>query len=264
MHPCLAPVVDELSPLGLGELEAAAALLDRIDNKYVVSAESLAAVLSRLDATHRVLEIDGRREFAYRSTYFDTASLSTFRHHVQQRRRRYKVRAREYVDAGLCSFEVKLKGARGRTVKHRMTYDPALDHMTAEAVSFLAASVQREYGQAPSEAMQPTLTMRFDRITLVAAELGERLTIDMGLSFRGPAGEVGHMLPGFAIVESKSASGRASIDGLLRRAGIRPERACSKYCLGIGLLRPEERVNAFRPLLRRHFDAEPDAPQPPI
>lgn len=206
-----------------------------------------------------MLEIDGRREFAYRSTYFDTASLTTFRHHLQQRRRRYKVRAREYVDSGLCSFEVKHKGARGRTVKRRMSYDPGLDHMTEEAMSFLAESVLREYDHAPPEAMLPTLTMRFDRITLVAVALGERVTVDMGLSFRGPGGAVGSMAPGCAIVESKSAAGRASIDRLLRRAGIRSEPACSKYCLGIGLLRPDERVNAFRPLLRRHFDCDPEA-----
>lgn len=154
MHPCLAPIVDELTPVGLDELEASAALLDRVDHKYVLSAESLAAVLTGLDATCRMLEIDGRREFAYRSTYFDTASLTTFRHHVQQRRRRYKVRAREYVDSGLCS--VKLKGARGRTFKRRMSYDPGLDHMTEEAMSFLAESVLREYGHAPPEAMLPT------------------------------------------------------------------------------------------------------------
>jgi len=102
------------------------------------------------------------------------------------------VRAREYVDSGLCSFEVKLKGTRGRTVKRRMSYDPGLGHMTAEAMSFLTESVER-----------------------------------------------------------------------LQRAGVRLEPACSKYCLGIGLLRPEERVNAFRPLLRRHFDSEPTAAPAP-
>lgn len=255
MHPCLAPTVERLAPIGLSELEASAALLDRIDHKYVLPVERLASVLTGLDR-YQVLEIDGRREFTYRSTYFDTASLTTFRHHVQQRRRRYKVRAREYVDSGLCSFEVKMKGARGRTVKRRMLYDPALHHMTEEANSFLAESVLREYGHAPPEAMAATLTMRFERITLVAVELGERMTIDMGLGFRAPDGAVGRMAAGGVIVESKSAGGRASIDRLMQRAGIRPEPACSKYCLGIGLLRPEERVNRFRPLLRRHFEPE--------
>ena len=87
-----------------------------MDAKYV-SPAAFAAWLS--GSTHRVLEIDGRRVFGYRSTYFDTPDLRLFRDHVQRRRRRYKCRTREY-DSGVRMFEVKLKGARGRTVKYRM------------------------------------------------------------------------------------------------------------------------------------------------
>ena len=67
-----------------------------------------------------MLDIDGRRVFGYESTYFDTPDCEQYRAHRQGRRRRYKVRSRSYVDTGLSMFEVKTKGLRGATVKHRM------------------------------------------------------------------------------------------------------------------------------------------------
>ena len=254
MTSSLGAVVEGLEPIGLEALEAVAALLDRVDRKYVVPVEAVAAAVAALEGTHLALEIAGRRRFSYRSTYFDTDGLATFRAHVQQRRRRFKVRAREYVDSGLCSFEVKLKGLRGRTVKHRMAYDPELvDRIAAPAGSFLAECLQREYGHPPPPGLAPVLRMRFERVTLVAPDRGERVTIDSGLVFEGTDGSIGRMDPGVAIVESKSSGRAAGIDRLLLAAGIRPEPACSKYCLGIGTLRPEVGASAFKPLLRRHF-----------
>src|SRR5919112_1928972 len=125
MHSTLL-TAERFEPVTLAELEASAGLLDRMDNKYVVPVEAYAAVAEQLAATHGVLDIDGVRAFEYRTTYYDTPELETYRDHVRGRRRRYKCRSRHYVDSGSCAFELKLKGLRGRTVKHRMTYDPAL------------------------------------------------------------------------------------------------------------------------------------------
>ena len=134
-----------LDPIGLDELDE---LQDRVDAKYVLPVTALPALLDRLD--HRVLEIDGRRVFGYRSTYFDTPELRLFRDHVQQRRRRYKCRTREY-DTGLRMFEVKLKGPRGRTVKYRSEQD---------TFAFLDETLRREYDRAPDPGLRPTLRRR--------------------------------------------------------------------------------------------------------
>jgi hypothetical protein len=241
----LKPVVESLRPIALDDLDAAAALLSRLDRKYVVSLDDLACVLGDLHDSYRVLEIAGVRQFRYRSTYFDTADLATFRDHVQRRRRRFKVRAREYVDSGACALEVKLKGTRGLTVKRRMTYDPRLaGALNDSAAAFLADSLQCEYGHPPPAAMLATLVMRFERITLVAERLRQRVTIDTGLVFRAPDGTVGRMAPDVAIVESKSPGGATAVDRVLRAAGARPEPACSKYCLGVSLVRADVRGNA--------------------
>ena len=101
--------------------------------------------------------------------------------------------------------------------------------------------------------------MTYRRLTIVAPTLAERLTCDFGLEYSAPGGARGRMVDGIAIVESKSRHGAARADHVLRALGERPERNCSKYCLGIGLTHPEVKSNAFRHLLRRHFAPLPGA-----
>src|ERR671917_500574 len=119
--------------------------------------------LAELDA-RAALEIDGRRAFAYRSTYFDTPDLDAFRDHIQQRRRRYKCRSREYLDSGHYAFEVKLKGLRGRTVKHRMEYDG--HELSDAALGFLRDCLDRAYGRGPGGGLRPALAVAYTPVTL--------------------------------------------------------------------------------------------------
>jgi hypothetical protein len=258
MSPALA--AEPFPSVGLADLETAAALQDRIDSKYVISLADFVTLAERLLDTHAVLEIDGRRAFRYRTTYFDTRELQIFRDHVQNRRRRYKCRAREYVDSGLCMFEVKLKGPRGRTVKHRVPYDHARpDELSAPALAFLRDCLERSYGRTPDGELRPTLAIAYTRITLAAPQLGERLTCDFDLAFSAPDGASGRLVEDRVIVESKSARGNATADHVLRALGARPEEGCSKYCLGVGFTNPDVNSNGLRPLLRRHFRAAPVA-----
>jgi VTC domain len=253
MAPSPSLIAEAFPAIGLEQLDAGAALRDRVDLKYVVPFEAFAALAERLCGTHAALEIDGRRAFAYRSTYFDTPELGAFRDHVQQRRRRYKCRSREYLDSGASAFEVKLKGIRGRTVKHRMAHDG--HELSDAALAFLRECLDSAYGFAPQGGLRSALAVDYTRVTLASPELGERLTCDFDLTFAGPDGAAGRLDPAMAIVESKSQRGNAVADRALRELGHRPEAACSKYCLGVALTRPVP-GNPFRPLLRRHFFAE--------
>ena len=63
--------------------------------------------------------------FAYESTYFDDASLSSYLAAAHGRPSRYKVRTRTYVDSGECMLEVKRRSGRGETVKERVPYPTA-------------------------------------------------------------------------------------------------------------------------------------------
>jgi len=252
MGPSPSRVVEAFPAIGLDGLDAAVALRDRVDVKYVIPLEAFAELAGRLLATHAALEIGGRRAFAYHSRYFDTPELRAFRDHIQQRRRRYKCRSREYLDTGAYAFEVKLKGLRGRTVKHRMAYDG--HELSDAAIGFLRDCLDQAYGRPPDAGLRPALDVAYTRVTLAAPALGERVTCDFDLSFTGPGGAQGRLDPGMVIVESKSARGDARADRVLRRLGHRPQPACSKYCLGVALTRPVA-GNPLRPLLRRHFVA---------
>ena len=243
-------IAEAFPAIGLERLDAGAALRDRVDTKYVIPLDAFAALAERLLSTHSALEIDGRRAFAYCSTYFDTPELGAFRDHIQQRRRRYKCRSREYRDSGAFAFEVKLKGRRGRTVKHRMDHDG--HELSDAAVAFLRECLDRAYGFAPDGGLRPALAVSYTRVTLAAPELGERLSCDFDLTFTGPGGAAGRLDPGMAIVESKSDRGNALADRALRELGHRPRTDCSKYCLGVALTRAVA-GNPLRPLLRRHF-----------
>jgi hypothetical protein len=235
------PVLEAFRPVPLDALDAAVALRVRADRKYIVEHPTLRMLLDRLPATHTVLEIAGRRVFSYHSVYFDTPSLDAARAHVQRRRRRFKARSRLYVDSGVCAFEIKVKGARGETVKHRLPYDPAHHgRLTAAASAFLA-----EHLDLVPE-LSPVLRTAYRRSTLAGPD--ERVTVDRDVSF-GPA----RLRPEWAIVETKSPRGDGIADAVLRDLGVRP-LALSKYLIGSGLTLMEKPPNDIRRTLRRYFE----------
>ena len=243
-----------LAPASIEELNARAALQRRVDRKYVVSGPALDALIAAVPADMSVLEIEGTRSFAYRTLYFDSPDLLTYRAHVQRRRRRFKCRSRLYVNSNLHMLEIKLKGRRGETVKERLAL-PLEAHgvWSAAASRFLREQLLRHYGSSLVERLEPALAMSYSRLTLAPLAGGERVTVDVDLRYELADGWSFVLAPDTAIVESKSASGNATIDRLLRNLGVRPV-SCSKYCVGIALTRPEEASgNDFLRLARRHF-----------
>ena len=238
-------IAARMDPIGLDEVLERADLQTRLDRKYLVPVDALATLLDGLAGTHRVLEVDGRRDFGYRSTYYDTPDLRCLRAHLQGRRRRFKCRKRRYVDTNRSMLELKLKGSRGTTIKSAVACAPA-DELCGEERAFLRAQVLAAYGtHLATETLAPVLEVRCRRVTLAAPALGERLTCDLHL-------ELGdhRIVPGMAIVESKSATPRASADRQLAALGFRPVDRCSKYCLGMAFSRPDVRGNDLRHLWR--------------
>jgi hypothetical protein len=253
----VAGLADVFEPIALDQLDARASLQTRNDNKYLVTRDEFAAFLDELGDAYLALEIDGRRCFTYDSVYFDAEGLVAYRAHVQRRRRRFKVRTRRYVDSGLCALEVKLKGGRGETIKHKLAWDEALHGILAiPGREFLDHTLREAYGLELDEAFAPALQTSYRRLTLVHRERDERVTCDLGLAVAGER-LAGRMRPELVLVESKSERGRGIADMALRGVGARPVKV-SKYCLGIALTRPEVTSNDFRRTLARAF--EPPGP----
>jgi len=241
--------IGRFRPISLEEVTAGTALQARVERKYIASAEQAAELLERLGDSHRALDIGGLREFAYRTTYYDTPDLLCLREHLQGRRRRFKCRRREYVDTGGAFLELKLRGRRGRTVKHGLECRgrPGLDE---EQRAFVRETLLRGYGRAiPVEAFAPSLAIDVRRMTLASDVAEERVTLDVAVQMGG-----WRLGDGLVIVETKTLRGPGAADLALRRLGLRPQR-CSKYCIGMMLHHSPRRGSALRPAARRFVAA---------
>lgn len=249
------PVVNRFEPISLKEMNKTAALLERQEHKYVVTAERFLDLIDELAVDFRILTIDDTSMFNYKSMYFDTEELHGYQYHHQGRvKGRFKIRTRQYVESGLCFFEVKLKDKRGGTIKTRIPYEAGnYRQMTEEAEKFVRTSYRNVYGRNFELQLSSQIEVNYQRITLAAKRGGERMTIDFNLTFANA--ETTTPVREMLIIETKSSNGRGIADAIMRRNGIK-SRSCSKYCLGANLLGHKVKYNRFKPLLKM-YDALP-------
>ncbi|MFK4099437.1 VTC domain-containing protein [Streptomyces sp. NPDC019531] len=241
-----------LPSVGLGELVARAGLLTRFDRKYVLPVVDLPLVFGGLDEDVRVLEIGGERQFGYRSLYFDTPGLDGYLGAARRRRRRFKLRIRTYLDSGEHFVEVKTRGPRGTTVKHRMPYGGDLGRLDEDARVFVDAVLAGAGVDATGFRFVPTLTTTYRRTTLLLPATLSRLTVDTGLIWSLPDGTAVLRAPDRAVVETKAGRAGCDADRLLWSLKHRP-CPVSKYGTGLAALRPELPAHRWLPVLRRHF-----------
>ena len=242
--------------ISLEQVEHDAALLTRVDRKYIVTHAELTDVLEEINGAVRVLEIDGERVFTYRSTYFDTPDLASYRAAAAGRSQRFKVRTRAYVTSGTSWLEVKLRDRRGQTNKHRVEHLLELE-LDARAISFLDGFDQV---RPLVVMMRPSIATTYQRATLVCSDPSlrgvegaeQRVTIDVDVTCRRPDGTPIVRFGEHLIVETKSHSGRPGpFDRALWRVGARPAPV-SKYAVGVASARPGLTANRWRRILRRY------------
>ena len=245
--------IGDLPTIDLPELLERAALQDRVDRKYLLPIGEMHLLVKALRDDARVLQIDGRRDFAYESVYFDTPDLVCYLQAARRRRRRFKVRTRTYVDAAECYLEVKTRDHRGHTVKYRQTHDAGLPTiLTPDGKDFtdLIVTTTNAAGQGYLD-LSPTLITDYRRRTLFIPSSNSRLTIDTDLRWTLDSGAT-VALPGMSIIETKTASRPSAADRLLWRTGRRPT-LISKYGTGLAALRPDLPAAKWNRILRRHF-----------
>ncbi|GIM90915.1 polyphosphate polymerase domain-containing protein [Paractinoplanes toevensis] len=244
-------MITELAPIGLHELVERAGLLTRIDRKYLLPASALPVILAGLPGDARILEIDGRRHFGYRSAYFDTPGLDSYRTTAQRRRRRFKLRIRSYLDSDLHLLEVKTRGPRGLTIKDRFPYAGDGVTLSPEMRAYAVRSLEAARVTVRDPRFEAVITTRFERITLLLPSTGSRATIDRGLTWTLPDGGA-LCLSDRMIVETKSARGASPLDRLLWSLSHRP-CPISKYATGMAALHPDLPDNRWHRILRQHF-----------
>jgi VTC domain len=256
IHDCLGRWFETIS---LDDLNRKAEMLERLDNKYVVDAQDLRVALKAFAEHFDVLEINGKHSFVYDTCYFDDSRVSCYRHHLQGRRNRAKVRMRRYLGTDLCFVEVKLKSKRGVTVKKRLACDPErFGELDSRALDFVNREHIVMYGRPFDCDFARVIEMRYQRTTLVAKDAGERMTIDSRLEFHRE-GNAFTLDPSVYILETKSAKGHGLADSILRSQHLHPTQNCSKYCAGIALLFQGMKSNKFLPALRKLTGADAGA-----
>lgn len=230
----------QFEPITLSEIQGAA-LLNRVDTKYILGLDQLIAMLPELTEHYRALTINQARLHQYRTLYFDTRNLTFYAQHHNRAGTRYKVRVRKYVDTGTAFFEIKHRTNQSRTIKSRVRIPDIVTRLDQPLIEFT-----HEHITCDAHQLEPKLWNDYVRLTLVSKQRPERVTIDLNLQYRWNESCI--VLPGLVIIEvkQKSQSHAAEITHQLRRLRIRPH-SYSKYAAGVYSLYDGVKVNNFKP-----------------
>lgn len=263
------PWAASLGSVSLDELDSVASLQTRVDRKYVIRRSDLEALAPQISSLARVLDIDGRRQFGYWSTYYDTPDLASYLDTARKRPRRWKVRTRTYLDSDLHFIEVKTRNRRGSTVKTRQN-GGVTDHCQLSAPSrlFVATTLTQRLGNTADAGrelvaqLRPTLTTEYERVTLLVKSDSSRATIDTALAVGLPDGQQ-RQLSDHVIVETKTPGRPSPVDRVLWDRGVRPV-SISKFGAGLALLQPSLPASKWNRVLRNDFGWTPEPQKPTI
>jgi hypothetical protein len=194
---------------------------------------------------YRLLEVDGVRAHRYETLYFDTDDLSLYARHHSGKFARHKVRYRRYVDSGLCFFEIKAKGNKGRTRKTRIQTQIVNNTIEDEAESLL----QKETSFSGKD-FGPILRVKFMRLSFANICSPERLTIDINLSCGTGSTELNFPKLAIAEVKREKPTARSRFMDVMRERRIW-EGSMSKYCFGVVNLYPFVKMNLFKERMKQ-------------
>ena len=262
MNASLNTILADLDAIGLDELNERAAMLTRVDRKYALDVTQASAILSRLPAETKVLQIAGQVSQGYASTYYDTPDMDSYMLTALKRRRRFKVRARTYLSTGASFLEVKTRGPRGLTVKKRMpiSWDEAGAPLAGERREWVVGKVEKTgYGHLVP-ALEPVLAGTYERNTLLLPDGAGRATVDTKLTWRSlrtDGTEVAR--PDLVIIETKSGATPSVVDHLLWEGGVRPVKI-SKYGTAMAAMHRLP-ANKWHRTLDRYFHEYVEAPE---
>ena len=237
-------MIEEISEFDLAahDLVERRALQRRVDRKFLLGGRALPPLLGHLRSAYALVLAGDRAWARYQSVYFDTPARDLFHAHRRGLRPRYKIRIRHHLDRRLSFLEIKHKERCGRTTKTRLELPFAADRLTARELQFIATHAPVDPG-----ALVPCVSISFLRLTLIARDAHERLTIDRAL--RLSEGLRVEELPRVVVAEVKQErhATAGAVAALLAQQAR--EAQVSKYCLGTVLLTSVP-ANIFKPALR--------------
>ncbi|MBI9045897.1 MAG: polyphosphate polymerase domain-containing protein [Anaerolineaceae bacterium] len=231
--------LNQFEPIALGQL-GDVNLQDRVDTKYLLSANHLARLLKQVKINYQVLEVERKRLQHYQTLYFDTNDFKLYLQHHNKKLNRYKVRIRKYLDSDISKLEVKFKNNKGRTIKHRKGISEIHPVLDKESIKFIA-----EVTSFDPLYLEPKIWNEFLRVTLVSKTQVERLTLDLNLQFYNYYRSVS--LGGLVVAEVKQNhySSESRFIQEMKAMNLRPMRF-SKFCTGVNLMFADIKQNRFK------------------
>jgi len=216
---------------------------ERRDRKFPCHINKISKVVEGLQDHYDIITPNDDSVSSIETLYFDTPDYAFFQAHHRGKARRLKVRIRKYPDTKTSFLEVKMKSAKGLTLKERVISPFESDSLEGEMQTFL-----EEQGVKYSSQLEPVLEVNYRRFSFVSKDRVERFSIDFEVEFSNDNGKGN--FGDLAVVEVKQPYLETSpIVKKLRSIGVR-EASLSKYCLSLSALRPELKSNRFKPALR--------------
>lgn len=240
-------VLNQMRPIGLDDMKAVR-LMNRVDQKYMASADILEELLGRIADSYYVQHIDGNPLAPYKTLYFDTEDLSMYTMHHNQKLNRQKLRVRTYRSTNTTFFEIKNKDNKKKTRKIRIPVDVSMFDYVLDVPE--VSNFVNENTPYPVVSLHQCLENRFERITLVDKGMSERITIDRGITFHNRATNIDADIQKLLVIEVKHEVGApmSDIERALHELHVLPRRM-SKYCIGTALTDPSAKYNRFKPKL---------------
>lgn len=203
-----------------------AALMTRVDDKYVIKLKDVPVLLKAIRNDYSVLTESGIQLFSYQTRYFDTQDMQCYSHHHNGKGNRFKLRIRHYDDTQATFVECKLKSNTGRTTKLRRAHMGSFS--LASASDFLFQTLSRA-----SDTFHPVLDVHYYRITLMNRTCDQRITIDLNLTYQNLESDVISAFQNTAVIEikKKRQSDHTAVNRVLSKLRYQP-RDFSKYCMG--------------------------------
>jgi len=229
--------IEQFLPITLEEMEKVK-LMNRTDVKFIFNVKILPELLEKVKDDYYILVAAETRVASYQTLYFDTAKNKFYLHHHNGKRNRFKVRYRKYIESELTFFEIKYKNNKGRVIKTRIKVDEIQQSLGEEELRMVKKKIRKKIN------LEPRLENKFNRITLVAKQGVERLTLDFNLSFTYNNEIDGFQTLAIAEVKQERYSRDSKIMEVLRQFGVRPARM-SKYAIGMSIF-SDEKANSFK------------------
>ncbi len=232
----------------LGDLDNAD-LMNRVDTKYLLPVSDLEKFLLLIHPFYTVLEIESSRIFTYQTTYFDTPEFGFYLMHHNGKMNRFKIRHRLYVDSGDLYMELKHKTNKRVTQKTRVLING--HNGSGNRGQDRIATLASKPFEGRREPLLKSLVCAYVRIAMANEKNGERLTLDLNLSFKDPNQMRLKKFNQILIAEVKRENRKASsvFMDMMDRFHHKPI-SFSKYCIGCSLLHSEQiKTNRFKETL---------------